>query len=154
MTDDIEVVEEPYGYSKQSQLSLSQIVLLHVRKMSDLSCQELCESFWESKPIKVGSGVIMSKIYHPDLREAFCNSVDFLFSLVRPNLFKDKSGKFKKKFEEIEEDLDKKFKEDKNKSQTQSEWVQQKLEIKKKLFAEIMSFLTAIKFFEGGSFGE
>jgi len=146
----IDVVDEKYSYKEE--LSIKEIILRHIRKMSDLSCQELTPSYWQERPIKVGEGIMITKIYHEDLREAFINATDFLFWLINPYIEKDKKGNFEKELKEIEKDTDDKFKSDKYKNQ--NEWIQQKLEIKKHLFSEIMLFLNRIKFFISEEFKE
>ena len=148
--DDIGIIDEKYSHKEE--LSLREIILRHIRKMSDLSCQELTPSFWEERPIKIGSGVSMTKKYNPDLRSAFINATDFLFYLIKPYIPKDKKGIFKKQIEKINKSEDSKWKSSKN--ENQDEWVQKKLEIKKKVFSEIMLFLNTIKFFTSDEFKE
>ena len=146
----IELVDEKY--SQKEELSLREIILRHIRKMSDLSCQELTPSYWEERPVKIGSGVSIIRSYHPDLREAFINAVDFLFYLIRPYVPKDKKGNFKKEIQRIKKSEDSKWKS--SKSESQDTWIQKKLEIKKQLFSEMMLFLDRIKFFTSDTFKE
>ena len=75
-------------------LSIKQIGLVHIKKIADLVTQELTPGFWEKKPMQVSSGVIMIEKYHPDLRIAYCNAMDFLIDLVYPYCT-DKDGDFK-----------------------------------------------------------
>lgn len=163
MNDKIESIDEKYS-SSQSELSIKEIILRHIRKMSDLSCQELTKSYWEERPIKIGSGVSIIKKYHPDLREAFNNATDFLFTLINPYIQKDKKKIFEKAYEKIKKETDKKFAvhekiikkeiDKKIKSTTQDDWIFDKLDFKKQLFSEIMLFLNRIKFFTSDEFKE
>ncbi len=150
MEEETGIIDEKF--SNREELSLKEIILRHIRKMSDISCQELTPSYWEERPVKIGAGVSLIKKYHPDLRSAFINAVDFLFSLIQPYMPKDKKGSFKKAIGNIKKSENSKWKSYKNKNQ--DEWVQAKLEIKQKLFSEIMLFLNLIKFFTSSEFNE
>ena len=75
--------------------SIKEIALLHIRKISAISCLEFTRGYWDEKPIKVGSGIAVMKTYHPDQRAVFCNSVDFLLWIVFPYGDTDFKGKFK-----------------------------------------------------------
>ncbi len=149
--DEVTAVDEKYG-SDKSELSIREIILRHIRKISDLSCQELTESYWEERPVKIGSGVSIIKKYHPDLRCAFINAVDFLFYLIDPYTTKDKKGIFKKEVGKLKKSEDSKWKSSKDESQ--SDWTDKKLDIQKKLFSEIMLFLNRIKFFQSDDYHE
>ncbi len=153
MTDEDQIVAIDEGYTaNKSDLSIREIILRHVRKISDLSCQELTESYWEERPVKIGSGVSIIKKYHPDLRCAFINAVDFLYHLIAPYTPKDTSGNFKKEVGRLKKSEDNKWKSSKDESQ--SDWVDKKLDMKKKLFAQIMLFLHKIKFFQSDDYSE
>lgn len=151
--DDIEVVEEAWG--GKSEMSIKEIILRHLRKISDISSQELTPSRWEKRPIKIGEGVSILEKYHPDLREAYINSIDFLLDMVSP--YKDQEGEektFKEALTKLKESEKNKFKTvNKNKS-NQNLWIDQKLKLRRKLFAEIMLFLNRIDFFTSQVYGE
>lgn len=69
---------------KDEVTSIKQIVLSHIKKISNIVCQELTPGYWEKKPMKVGNGLAMAETYQPDLRFAYCNSVAFLVDLIYP----------------------------------------------------------------------
>ncbi len=150
MSDGISAIDEKYEGT--SELSLKEIILRHIRKMSDLNCQELTKSYYEKRPVKMGNSVSIIEKYHPDLREAFINATDFLFSLIQSYIPKDKKGFFKKALARIKKSEDSKWKN--SKKETQDDWVQKKLELKKELFSEIMLFLNRIKYFSSDEFKE
>lgn len=83
MVDDIEFSDEDDDYS-ESGLSINEIILAHIRKISDLCCKEFTGSFWSKKPIKTQSGIIYTETYHEDVREAYCNAVNFLIDVLYP----------------------------------------------------------------------
>ncbi len=114
------------------ELSMRGTILNHIKEINVLSRQELTKGYFEEKLIKVGDGISTSKIYHPDLRIAFINSVDMLFYLVSPHN--------DEKFNEIVKDF-KEFDGEKK------EKVNEELSTKRKLFANILIFLHRIKFF-------
>lgn len=76
-------IEQETDYSNAIP-TVKEIVLLHIKKISDICCQELTEGRWIQKPFKTAGGTVMVKEYLPDLREAYCNAVDFLVDLVCP----------------------------------------------------------------------
>lgn len=144
MEDNI-IVTEDSEYGPKETLSIKEIALRHIKKMSDLSCQELTPSYWQTKPVKVGDGIMMSQIYHPDLREAYCNSVEFLLDLVVP--YSD--DQFKTKLSEIKLMEDTKFTEAQSNGKSQDEWVKEKLKIRKIIQAEIFLMFERTDFFGG-----
>jgi len=143
------------GYSNsygKNQFSMKQIIIMHIKKISDLSCQEFTASFWEKRPIKVGDGVSMGEVYHPDKRAAYINAVDFLLDILMYNVIKDKE--FEKKFKDLNEEEEKlktKFEED---GKDEDDWILEKQKLRRKLFGAIVFNLNKTQFFEGRSFGE
>lgn len=91
--------------------SLKEIALLHIKKISEICCEEFSKGYWEERPIKVGTGISVMRMYHPDGRVRFCNAVDFLAWIVYPQSDED----FRKRVDDLdkgdEKDIDKKLKE-------------------------------------------
>lgn len=52
-------------------------------------CQELTPGYWDEKPMKTSTGVVITKTYNPDLRIAYCNAIDFLMDITYPWADKD-----------------------------------------------------------------
>lgn len=88
MVDDIEFRDEG-EYSEEKKYSIKEIILRHIKKISDLCCKEFTGGYWEKKPIKTPSGVMFSEVYHNDVRESYCNAVDFLVDIIYPMGDKD-----------------------------------------------------------------
>ena len=124
-------------------LSIKEIILRQIRKIGDLSCSEFTGGYWEKKPVKTGSGIIFSKVYHPDVREAYCNAVDFLIDIVFPMGDKDLK-KYLKDFEGFEEKITKET-EIKEKEKD----VDKKLELKRQTFRQINIMFEGNNFFKG-----
>ena len=82
-------------------VSIKTIVLRHISKISELMCKELTGAYWSRKPIKTPSGILFTEVYHEDLREAYCNAVNFLIDILEPLGDKD----FKKYIKD-NEDID------------------------------------------------
>lgn len=155
MTEDtVEVIEE--GYGVKSEMSIKEIILRHLRKISDISSQELTPARWEKRPIKIGEGVSIMEKYHPDLREAYINAVDFLLDMVSPYKHQEGDKKtFKEALKKLKQSEDNKFKTlNKKKQIDQNTWIDKKLKLRRKLFAEIMLFLNRIDFFTSQEFVE
>ncbi len=83
MVNGIEISDDS-GVSESETLSIKEIILRQLRKIGDLSCREFTGGYWEKKPVKTGSGIFFSEVYHDDVREAYCNAVDFLIDIVYP----------------------------------------------------------------------
>lgn len=127
---------EESDYEKQ-EASIKEIVLRHIRKISDISCQELTEGYNQERPVKVGDSVTILKEYHPDLKEAYCNAVDFLTDIIYPNgdtIFKE----IVEKHEKDEKDLE----------------GNDKLQAKRRIFKQINLFFNRINYFTSGDTGD
>ena len=72
------------GDYQQQQLNIKEIILRHVRKISDICCKEFTGGYWSRKPVKTSGGVMFTEEYHEDIREAYCNAVDFLVDMLYP----------------------------------------------------------------------
>lgn len=121
-------VQEEREYEKGVP-SIKEIALMHIRKISEICCQEFTVGYWEEKPLKVGNSLVMSRVYHPDIRAVFCKAVDFLTWIVYPSsdvLFK----KFIDDFNYKEQDMEK------------------KVEGREKIFKEMNIMFDRIRFFE------
>lgn len=138
-------VQEESDYSRGIP-SLKEIVLLHIRKLSEICCQEFTKGYWEEKPIKVGSGMAIMRVYHSDQRAVFCNAVDFLVWLVYPTA--DESFKNKIVFETPK---DKKEETDFILVNDEETDLDKKLKIRKEVFREINIMFERTNFFDGQS---
>lgn len=118
---------------EQKELSIKELVLRHIKKISDICCKEFTGGYWSKKPIKTMSGVLFTEEYHEDVREAYCNAVDFLIDIVFP--ISDKELK-----EKLKSDLDS-FGID----------IAVKIRNKRKAFQEINMMFERMDFFKGQS---
>ncbi len=125
-----------FNYSEESDYenkvsSIKEIVLRHIRKISDLSCKEFTGGYWEKKPIKTSGGTMFTEEYHEDVRAAYCNSVDFLIDVLYPlgdSTFKTHIDSNEKVDEVIE--------------------IEKKIIIKRKTFKEINKMFERTNFFQ------
>jgi len=138
------MADEWFGIKKKDSLSIKEVVMQHIKGISDLSRQEFTPSYWQKKPLKVGDGIVMSETYHEDKRLAYCNAIDFLHDLMMP--YADEE--FKKTLELLDESENKRFEEHKEKKQTEDEWIWVKLSLRRTLFGKIIMMIHRIKFFE------
>lgn len=111
--------------------SLKEIALLHIKKISEICCAEFSKGYWEERPIKVGTGISVMRIYHPDNRMVFCNAVDFLAWIVYPN----SDDIFKGLVEGLADDKD----------------LDKRLDERKKLFQEMNKMFNRVNFFDSQS---
>ena len=61
-------------FSKES-TSFKDLILRQMERLVVICTKEFKEGYWESKPITIGSGIVMSKVWHEDTREAYINTM-------------------------------------------------------------------------------
>ena len=137
-------MEDEFITLQKEKVTIKEVIIMHIKKISDLSCKELTPSFWSKKPMKMGDGVAMVETYHPDTRLAYCNAVDFLLDLLMPKA--DKT--FKQILETIRQSEAEEFKEHKDNTETQDAWVWTKLGLRKILFGELILLIDRIRLFD------
>lgn len=120
--------------SKES--SIREIVLRQIRMIGDICSQEMTGGYWQERPIKVGGGIVISKEYHQDQREAYCNAVEFIIDLV----YAYADITLKNAVDEMEKLSPKDIKD--------------KLILRKKIFREINVFFNREDFFESSDSGD
>jgi hypothetical protein len=138
------MADEWFGVGKKDTYSIKEIVMQHIRGISELARKEFTPSYWQKKPMKVGDGIAMSETYHEDKRLAYCNAIDFLLDLMMPHADKD----FKEVLEKMNEEEDEKFKKHEEEKKSEDAWIWVKLSYRRKLFGQLMLMITRIKFFE------
>jgi len=166
---------ESYSYSfNKDKLTFKDIILQHLKKISQFASVEFRGGYWEIKevPFSSGSGVVHSisnKVYVPDSREVYSNAVECLADMLYPYFdeeMKKAEQKCKKELEEAynsntilveperadeDEEQEKayirKFKNQSDKLSYRSE----RVKINRKLFRALCSFLYRKKYLELGS---
>lgn len=147
-------------------LSIKEIILRQIRKIGDISCKEFTAGYWEKKPIKTGGGIMITKTYHEDIRQAYCNAVDFLIDITYPmgdkelkkylEDFEGFENKIKKDDEEKKKDDEEKKKEDEEKKNDDEEIkIAEKLKLKRQTFRQINIMFESNNFWKGqGAYNE
>ena len=145
--EDIEFREES-DYAGEQKYSIKEIILRHIRKISDLCCQEFTGGYWEKKPIKTSTGILFTESYKQDVREAYCNSVDFLIDVIYPmgdKVLKEYLNKYEG-YEEIKECGKNK---DCNVPQETKLDIKDKLRLKRQTFRQINLMFERTNFWQG-----
>jgi len=140
--ENVEIIDEE-EYSSGIP-SIKQIVLIHIRKISEICCKELTPGYWQERPVKVDAGIMLLKEYHASLKEAYCNAVDYLVDLVYPDMpdpEKQKGIEIKKMVDD-DEKISYGFKE---------EDMDNKLKSRKKMFRHLNIFFKEMGYFEDNS---
>lgn len=132
------------GVKKGEKLSLKEVVIMHIKGISELSRKEFTPSFWSKKPMKIGDGVAMVETYHEDKRLAYINSVDFLLDLMLPYA----DDQFNEELEGLENNEKNEYEAYQKSGGTEEEWAWKKLKFRRTLFRKIMLMIHRIKFFE------
>jgi hypothetical protein len=127
---DFEIKEES-DYMQEG-LNVKETILRHIRKIGDICCQEFTGGYWNKKPIKTQSGIMFTEEYHQDVREAYCNAVDFLIDVVYPS-----SDKELKKYIDDNEPIGIKVD------------IQEKLILKRRTFRQINIMFERTNFWQG-----
>jgi hypothetical protein len=107
MVEDIEIRDEEEDF-KQGGYSINEIILRHIRKLSDICCKEFTGGYWKKTPIKTAQGIMFIEDYKEDIRECFCNNVKFLIWVVTPRS-DENFKKFVKENYKNESDIKKKM---------------------------------------------
>lgn len=131
------------NFFKSEDLNIKQIILRHIRKISDLASEELTPSYWEKVPSNLGTGVFIVEKYHEDKREAYCGAIDFLLDIVMPYVdeeFKD----ILKGINEVEEEA---FNLAETEKYSKDRWIKEKVKFRRHLLAEIFLMLERINYF-------
>jgi hypothetical protein len=136
--------EEEFVTMKKDNVSIKEVIIAHIRKISDLTCQELTPSFWSKKPMKVGDGVAIVETYHPDLRMAYITAVDFLQDLLMPKA----DEQFNKSLNVLNEEEENLFNEHKSSNRSQDDWIWTKLGLRRVLFGQLILLINRVKLFE------
>jgi len=142
--------EEEFVVQKKDSMSIKEVIIMHIKKISDLTCKELTPSFWSKKPMKVGDGVAMIETYHPDLRMAYITSVDFLQDLLMPKA----DEQFNKVLDTINETETELFNEHKASGKNQDDWIWIKLGLRRTLFGQLILLINRVKLFEASIYTE
>lgn len=148
MNDDIEFRDDTEGLFQEKVLLIKEIILRQIRKIGDISSKEFTGGYWEKKPIRTTGGIMFSEVYHDDVREAYCNAVDFLVDIVYPmgdDILKEYLQKYENFKEEIEGEIENEPKMDINK----------KLKLKRQTFRQINLMFERTNFWKGvGNYNE
>lgn len=129
---------------QEAGVNIKEIVLRHIKKISDISIQEFTPSYWSKRPVKIGDGVSIVETYHEDKRLAYCNAVDFLLDVVMAQVDGDFQD-FYQAYINLESET---YKHCSKEKVSQDEWVWMKLELSKKLFGQLMLCFDRISFFD------
>ena len=92
VNENVEFRDEIDDDFAEKTLSIKEIILRQIRKIGDLSCKEFTGGYWEKKPMRTSGGIMFTEFYHDDVRQAYCNAVDFLVDILYPmsdNIMKD-----------------------------------------------------------------
>lgn len=140
--------KEESEYSK-GEGSIKEVVIRHIKKISDLACQEFTGGYWQKRPIKVQSGVLFTEEYHEDVREAYCNAIDFLVDVVYPKA-DDDFRKYIDTTEKIDEDIPN----DLNDKDKKSKYMKEKVKQHRKTFKQINIMFNRTNFFKNTDSGD
>ncbi len=159
----------------KEKITFKEIVLSHLKKIGTFASVEFRGGWWDERTVHTSLGGVTKseeiRTYIEDTREVYNNSINYLFDILYPHFDK----KMKDEGEKIDKELDKTYndntvvveedredetsKEGKEVEQKErrvfkgknnkSSYRAKKLEIKRKLFRALCSFLKRIDYFKG-----
>lgn len=130
MNDDsfIDAESQSFTYSAKSVVSFQQIVLLHIKRITELACKEFRSSYKNIVLTQLGNGLVHKhEQYVADSRKEFCQSVDCLYDLL--------SSFFDKEMKQADQQL-----------QNDEKDIDKLLITKRKLFRELVALLNRLDF--------
>jgi len=130
MVSDFEYKDEG-EYQVEQKYSIKEIVLRQIKKIGDICCNELRGGWWEKKPVHTKTGIFFVEVYHDDLREGYCNAIDFLIDVVYP-MSDEKFREYVDENEKIDNKID----------------IKEKVLLKRKTFREINVMFERINFWQ------
>lgn len=131
--------ENEADYDNKGVPSIKESILSCIRKITDITSNELTGSYTQQKPVKIGGGMIMMETYHPDLRLSYCELIETMTYLIYPYT---EDWNFRKVVQ-IESDKDTIIFDELD--------TKKKLKICKRIFKEINQFFHDSDFFESTS---
>lgn len=148
-TEDIFVDAEEYQGAGEG-LTFRMIVLNHLSRILVLSSKEMRGGFWETKPVVVGGGIVMTKKYIEDSREAYTSAVNSFYDILS-SYFDDEMKKIGNELDEEFKQLKEKYKikiNGDNKAANFENYKTEKLNIKRRMFRALCNFLHRKKYLE------
>jgi len=131
---------------KKDKRSFRDIVLSHLNKILELSCDEFKGGYWK-KEVK---GNLIEEVYVPDSRKKMIQVIEFWGYILRPRFNKDMKEKYKKIREKLSGNL-KQFNDNKI---DKEKFVIRKLKIMKNLFEELNFLLSDLDYLKGEVFSQ
>lgn len=89
MADNVEFIDGEEKINFNQDISFKQCILNHLSKISSICSKEIAEGYWERRPVSVGSTTEFIEKWHEDTREAYCNSIKYLYILLEPYFTKE-----------------------------------------------------------------
>lgn len=159
---------DAYSSNFKDNLTHKDIVMLQVKKIGENANKEWCGGYWENRQVTVGMNTQTISTYVPDTREVYSNAVEHLADLLYAHFdktMKDAEEKLRKELEKaykektVEPDKEHPQEEESKVFDRAFENTEQKLsyrsvrvQICRRLFRELCSFLHRKKYLELGSF--
>jgi hypothetical protein len=138
--------EKYSGSYQKDQLSFREIILQHLKKITEFSSVEWKGGYWEQRIIPMGSGGMTQKVYVPDTRDIYSNAVEVFGDLLFPHYDEEMKTEDKR----IQNKIDAITKEEKSLEQ----FKQDKRKIMRDLFRQISCFLKRRRYLELGEVGD
>ena len=154
--EDSEFVDaENFNFSGKMTLTFRDIVLRHLTRITQFASVEWRGGYWTEQAIPMKETIMTTKVYVPDSRVVYWNSVDCLHDLLLPKF----DDEMKKDSEEVEEDLEKNKKHWTEKAgedikKYEQYYLNDKVEIKRKLIQKLNLLLSRLSYLASDTISE
>lgn len=141
MSDAEFVDAEAWVGGNLDKLSFRIIALETLRRIGTISGKEFRGGYWEERKVAVGGQITFSKVYVPDSRQEYINSVNYLADILVPH-FDEVMSKAEAEHREAVRALSVELK----------DYWDEVLRLKRELFRSLSLFLFRVNYLESASF--
>jgi len=145
--DNFEILdgESSGSWGKNEGLTFSQILMQQLSRTTQALSEDMICGHWKTIPLKTGSGTtMMTQVYIPDGRMKAINSIKTFFDLLLPRF----DDAMKAKDKEIKEKMSIKKKEFREKSKSNSQWIDLEIKYYRLIFQELNLLMSRLGYFE------
>ena len=146
MTTNFDEGERYSGGYQKDQLSFREIILQHLKRITEFSSVEFRGGYWEQKIVPMGNSGMTQKVYVPDTRDVYSNSVEVLGDLLFPH--------YDEEMKEHDKKIQGRIDDTPTKDKSLEEWSHFKRKIMRELFRQISCFLKRRRYLELGEVGD
>jgi len=82
--ENISYTDDADYQKNKDKLSIKDIVLQHIKKISMICCSEFIKGHWNKHPTPTATGILITEVYVEDTRKMYCEAINFLVDVLYP----------------------------------------------------------------------